>query len=194
MFAIESDSSLFRTDDVLKSPNTLAENQVKSTVDNTPPTKPELMDEFRKDPDVLAVYGIIPYKSKGVDAYDWWILRCDIVDSISRDGGLDDYLYPNRGAIIGYGPFEGGYILVSVYDKDRNNVTSQDLDEMRSVFEKYATERGVSNLPIVFKCSDMGTYPEPDPEPPKPIPEFGVFISILIFAGLSGLISMKKQK
>ncbi|MDV0447674.1 hypothetical protein MsAg5_15850 [Methanosarcinaceae archaeon Ag5] len=147
---------VFGEEDMRKDPTCpLTKEEIQKRIDLTPPTNPEVLNQLKKDESILAIYGEIPER-KGEDAYDWWISIDNIAYSIAVDGAFEKYHYDNGGTVIGFGPSCDGYIQITIYDELQNEVSSQDITEMKEIVEKYAAKKEIKNIPVVFRSSEMG--------------------------------------
>ncbi|WNY26309.1 hypothetical protein [Methanolapillus ohkumae] len=142
----------------------LTTKQINEIVDRTPPLK---SDSIWKSENygVLATYGNIPEKQKGVESYEWQLSISNVSELIFKNDALDEYLYRNNGFIIGYGSVIDGYIVVMTYDELEDTITDEDLKNIHKIINKYAEEKKIENVPIKIISSEMG-------EPLKPKLEF----------------------
>jgi hypothetical protein len=131
------------------------EEQIKEIIKNSKPINSDILNELENEKDVLAIYGKIPEIKEEVEYYNWWISISNISDSILNDGAMKNHLYANGSCVIGYGPQSDGYILISIYDGYENKLESKDIEEIAFIFEKYAKEENISDVPLVFRYAPM---------------------------------------
>lgn len=105
--------------------------------------------------DVIAVYGSIPAKAKGVEAYEYWLQVSNISIAIAQDEILKEYLHEYGGPIIGQGTQCVCYISIMVLDEHADEFTEEDMLAIKAVVDKYATLEGIDNCPLVFFKGDM---------------------------------------
>ncbi|MDV0447634.1 hypothetical protein MsAg5_15430 [Methanosarcinaceae archaeon Ag5] len=137
--------------------DTHTEEEIQKIIDTASPTKPEVFSNYSKSnkENVLAVYGEIPVKKGGTEAYEWWLSISDTVISISNDQALGKYHYMNGGFITGYGPYSEGFITVKIDPEQRNKITEKDLSEIKNIVDQYAEKNGINNAPILIICEDI---------------------------------------
>ena len=122
---------------------------------NTPSIDPKEFEGKKSSRETLAVYGTLPEKN-GVDSYDWNLLLLKISKSVQNDSDFQKYRYANGGPVNGYGStYVGGYMTVNI-DSERAELKQEDLDQIQKIFEKYANENGVQDLPLVIEYGPRG--------------------------------------
>jgi len=125
---------------------------------NTPAINPKEFEEMKSNPNTLAVYGKLPEKS-GVESYDWDLDLLKIAKSVQNDSDFQKYRYLNGGPVIGYGStFTGGYMEVKINFERSELLKQEDLDQIQKIFEKYANENGIKDLPIVIVYGNMAEW------------------------------------
>ncbi|WNY27649.1 hypothetical protein [Methanolapillus ohkumae] len=127
----------------------LNDSEIQKSVDQTPPTNPEYFEQVSKSQSALASYGTVPLKT-GEDAYDWGLSLQRISRSIQQDQAFEKYLAVNGGPICGYSAGINGFLMVYLNPNVADLKTSQDIENMKQVIEKYAIEEGIEDVPIVF--------------------------------------------
>ncbi|WNY26314.1 hypothetical protein [Methanolapillus ohkumae] len=147
-------SSVLADDGLKENPLTLDE-QVKEQIENSKQINSGVLDQLRKEENVLAVYGYIPEINDGGEYYNWWTSIFNTTMSVSKTGALDEYVYENEGYIIGFGPESDGYITILVYNKYGKDINTKDFEIIKSIFDKYGLEENISDVPIVFKSADI---------------------------------------
>ena len=131
------------------------EEQIKEIIKNSKPINSDIWNELENEKNVLAIYGKIPEIKEEVEYYNWWISISNISDSVLNEGAMKNHLYANGSCVIGYGPQSDGYILISIYDGYEDKLESKDIEEIASIFEKYAKEENISDVPLVFRYVPM---------------------------------------
>jgi hypothetical protein len=122
---------------------------------NTPAIDPAEFEWRKSDKNTLAVYGELPSK-EGTVSYDWHLLLMTISDSVQSDPALEEYTYAYGGSIFGYGAtYAGGYMIVEIAFDRAEQLTEEDLEIIKNVFEKHVNKYGVKDLPIVIACENM---------------------------------------
>jgi len=117
---------------------------------NTLAINPKIFEEIKSNPNTLAVYGKLPEKS-GVDSYDWHLVLSKIAKNVQNDSDFQKYSYSNGGPVNGYGwMYENGFIRVNIEPERAELLTQEDLDQIQKIFEKYANENGITDLPLVI--------------------------------------------
>ena len=117
------------------------------------PTHPETFESRKSDKNVLAVYGELPEQHDRA-AEVWWRKMSDIYWPVRESEALEKYMYSNRGTVFDYNFSKDGYLQVFIASDRANQVTPQDLEEIRNVFEEQANKEYVENLPIAFVCEN----------------------------------------
>jgi hypothetical protein len=135
----------------------LNETEIAEMVEkNTPAIDPMEFESKKADKDTLAVYGALPSK-EGTASYDWHLLLLGITKSVQNDSDFQKYRYINGGPVIGYGStYTGGYMNVKINFDRADQLKQEDLDQIQKIFERYAKEKGINNLPLVIACGNMG--------------------------------------
>lgn len=127
----------------------LTEKQLQKMLDDTHPTNPALFEERAKAKSTVAAYGQVPLK-KGEDAYDWWISLQRITTSVQQNKAIAEYLLKNDGFVSGYGCNVYGFITVYLDVNKKDQIKPEELENIKQVFEKYAENEGIKDLPIAF--------------------------------------------
>jgi hypothetical protein len=133
----------------------MEEEQIKEIIKNSKSINSDILNELENEKNVLAIYGKIPEIKEEAEYYNWWISISNISDSILDDDAIKNHLYANGNCIIGYGPQSEGYILISIYDSYEEKLESKDIEEIAFIFEKYAKEENISDVPLVFRYAPM---------------------------------------
>jgi len=148
------------THDIRKSTDLpLSDKEILEMVEeNTPAINPKEFEEKKSDKNTLAIYGDLPEKS-GAESYDWHLSLLYISKSVQNDSDFEKYRYAAGGPIFGYGAtYEGGYVAIHVAFDRSEQLKEEDLEYIRSIFERHANENGIRNLPIVIECQNMGEH------------------------------------
>ncbi|WNY27177.1 hypothetical protein [Methanolapillus ohkumae] len=122
--------------------NPYTEEETKLIIDSTKQTNPTAFLSYSKNDNILAVYGEVPLKNKGVESYEWWLAISNTVDEIAEDEAFGKYLARNGGSIIGYGPCSEGYIIIQTDQELRSKITQNDLEQIQKIVDKYAEKNG----------------------------------------------------
>ncbi|MDV0447391.1 hypothetical protein MsAg5_12790 [Methanosarcinaceae archaeon Ag5] len=126
----------------------LNESEIQSYVDNTHPTDPGYFKKCCESEKAMASYGSVPLKT-GDDAYDWQLSLQRVTASVHEDEAFGKYLAINGGPIGGYSSNIFGF--VSVYlNPESDQITPQDIENMKAILDEYAQEEGIEDLPVVF--------------------------------------------
>jgi hypothetical protein len=133
----------------------LNETEIAEMVEkNTPAIDPTNFESKKADKSTLAVYGEVPVKN-GTASYDWHLLLFKITDDIKNDSDFQKYSAINGGPLTSYGSkYTDGFIQVNVDFKQADLLKQEDLDQIQKIFEKYANENGIKNLPIVIATNE----------------------------------------
>ena len=127
----------------------LNESEIQEIVDNTPSTDPEMFEKVAQSQDAIAFFGEVPYK-KGEDAYNWWLSLQRVAESVNDEKALSIFFEINGDRPVGYGCNIYGFMTVFINADQKGNITSDDIENIKEVFEKYTEKEGINNLPIVF--------------------------------------------
>ncbi len=113
---------------------------------------PEIFENIKKDPKILATYGKIPTIKIEMQKRDW----LDKLDEIMKRGRdrIDSYFYP-AGPVLGYGYDYKGYIFVTFKDNSSKTL----MNEIYKIIYDQAVQRGVPEIPVVF---ESGNIPQSD--------------------------------
>ena len=131
---------------------------------NTPAIDLNEFEERKLSEYTLAVYGKLPEKS-GAESYDWHLVLLAIAKSVQNDYDFQKYRYVNGGPVIGYGStYAGGYMEVTIDFERPGLLEQEDLDQIQVIFEKYANENGIKDLPLVIAYGNKGVSSLPPPE------------------------------
>lgn len=131
------------------------EEQIKEMIKNSKSINSEIMDKLKEDKNICSIHGVIPEIKGGEEYYEWWCTISRISDSIAENEALNKYLWERGGYITGYGPVSEGYILISIEEKRINQFEKNNIEEIVTIFEKYAIENNVTEVPLVFKSSPI---------------------------------------
>ncbi|MDV0444644.1 hypothetical protein MmiAt1_01760 [Methanimicrococcus sp. At1] len=128
---------------------------IQKVVDETTGTQIDRFDELQMNSDVLAVYGIIPEKAKGIEAYEYWLQMGNISKALSKDPVIQRMHYSNGGAVIGQGTQCVCYTSIIIWDERADEFTEEDMLAVKERVDYYASLEGLSDSPIVFFKSKM---------------------------------------
>lgn len=125
--------------------------EIQRIVDETTGTQIDRFDfMLENNPDVLAVYGIIPDKAKGIEAYEYWLQMGNISRALADDEVMQSYHYANGGAVIGQGTQCVCYTSIMVLDENVDDFTEEDMLAIKARVDYYASLEGLKDPPLVF--------------------------------------------
>lgn len=125
--------------------------EIQKIVDETTGTQIDRFDfMLENNPDVLAVYGIIPDKAKGIEAYEYWLQMGNVSRSLADDDVMQNYHYANGGPIIGQGTQCVCYTSIMVLDERVDELTEKDMLAIKERVDYYASLEGLKDAPLVF--------------------------------------------
>lgn len=131
------------------------DNQIDEIIKTNYSLNPEVFEKLKNEKDTLAIYGIIPEKNPGIEAYEWWISIDKISESMATDKALKEYYLNNGGPIFGFGPEKAGYILVYINPNYEKEISEEQLANIRKIIEIYAQKENLKNIPIVISYEDI---------------------------------------
>jgi hypothetical protein len=113
---------------------------------------PETLDELKKDPNFIAVYGSIP-AFENLEEREKWLDNLDeIMNEVNAnfDQEMSKYFYPN-------GPItQCGYTIDGVIEVGVNKTVEEPFtDEVYQVFDSKASRMGIKEVPVVFVHKDL---------------------------------------
>ncbi|MDV0445992.1 hypothetical protein MmiAt1_15980 [Methanimicrococcus sp. At1] len=120
---------------------------IQSFIDKGSGTDANTLNEILQQPDVLAVYGLIPDKKAGVEAYEWWLLLDEIVTEVANDKEFQKK-YMNC-----IGAHTDGYIYVKI-EEGETNIKMKEMETVRQIINTYAAKKGIKDVPFVIKIAD----------------------------------------
>jgi len=124
---------------------------------NTPSINPKEFEERKSNEYTLASYGMSPPEKVGVESYDWNLLLVKTAKYVQNDPDFQKYRYGNGGPVFGYGStYAGGYMTVDVDFERGKSLKQEDFDQIQKIFEKYANENGIKDLPLIITYENMG--------------------------------------
>jgi hypothetical protein len=82
---------------------------------------------------------------------------CNVSDKIAEDSALEKYLYENGGPVVGYGPFNKGYINILIHE-ECGNISQSNLKEIYDIFEIYAFKEDMSDVPVIFSIEKTPSF------------------------------------
>lgn len=125
--------------------------EIQRIVDETTGTQIDRFDfMLENNPDVLAVYGVIPEKAKGIEAYEYWLQMGNISKALSNDPVMQQYHYENGGAVIGQGTQCICYTSIIILDEYVDEFTQADMLAIKERVDYYAAIEGLIDPPLVF--------------------------------------------
>jgi len=142
---------------------------------------PEVFDEMKKDPKVIATRGTVP-KIEEEEIQKWIENLGRIIhgvrDNISVNMSL--YFYP-EGPVIAYGCDSPGHIGVEFLEG--SDINESLMDEIYGLFDQQGRQMGVTEVPVLFQFSEMPIHDIRYEEPPL-IPGFTAITLLVAFLGL----------
>lgn len=149
---------------------------------------PEVFDEMKKDPKVIATRGTVPRLEIEEEQHEWIEKLGGIIhgmrDNISVNMSL--YFYP-EGPVIAYGCDSPGYIGVEFLEG--SDINESLMDEIYGLFDQQGRQMGVTEVPVLFQFSGMPIHDVRYEEPPL-IPGFTAITLLMAFLG----VLIRKQK
>ncbi|MBZ3935566.1 hypothetical protein [Methanimicrococcus blatticola] len=125
--------------------------EIQKIVDETTGTQIDRFDfMLENNPDVLAVYGVIPDKAKGIEAYEYWLQMGNISRALADDEVMQSYHYANGGVVIGQGTQCVCYTSIMVLDERIDELTEKDMLAIKARVDYYASLEGLNDAPLVF--------------------------------------------
>lgn len=164
---------------------------------------PEILENAKNDPSVIAVYGTMPVIEQESEKRRW----IDLLGH-STDGEVHPFFAEFGGPVIGYGVSMNGYRFVAMDMDSPEKVNESIIDEIYQVIDKqFKQEAGITEVPVVFRWAaspvldeavveEEDTYFDDDETTQE---ENGTsnqtpgFTSILLIVGLALLARNKKQ-
>ncbi|MDL2261205.1 S1 family peptidase [Methanimicrococcus sp. OttesenSCG-928-J09] len=130
--------------------------EIQRIVDETTSTQIDRFDFIRDHRDnALGIYGIIPEKAKGVEAYEFWMQMGNISKGLANDEIVQSYHYTNGGPVIGLGTQCVCYTSIMILDERADDFTEEDMLILKERVDYYASLEGLSDSPIVFFRSPL---------------------------------------
>ncbi|WP_316557744.1 hypothetical protein [Methanimicrococcus hongohii] len=125
--------------------------EIQRIVDETTGTQIDRFDGMLAyNPDALAVYGIIPEKAKGVEAYEYWLQMGNISRALADDEVMQSMHYANGGAIIGQGTQCICYTSIMILDEMVDEFTEEDMLRVKERVDYYGALEGLEDPPLAF--------------------------------------------
>jgi hypothetical protein len=150
----ESENNIRNVEDIrVHTDLPLNESEIQKMVDETPSTNPAMFEEMAKAQDTVAAYGEVP-SINGEEAYDWGLSLQRIARSIQDNDALKKYEVINDG-LITYGRGNDGFFIVYLNVERKDQITLEDIENIKNTFEEYAEKEGIYNLPIIFSYSKL---------------------------------------
>jgi len=148
---------------------------------------PEVFEEMKNDPSVIATRGTIP-KIELENEKREWLHKLDQNGKSIRNQMLP-YMQP-EGVLVSYGYNYQGYLTVDILEG--SDVSEFLMDEIYEIFNRQAMQMGIDDIPVVFNFESApvpATLYEEIPSAPK-TPGFTVITILMAFLG----IFLRKQK
>lgn len=134
------------TEDIRKSD--LNDEIIKDILDKGSATNTTALDELERQENVLAVYGIIPKKNAGEEAYEWWLTLDKIITDVATDKSF------KKEYISSIGSHTDGYIYVKIKPEEAKDIKAETMDSIQEKIAEYATKNCVDDVPIVIKIAN----------------------------------------
>ncbi|WP_318785039.1 hypothetical protein [Methanimicrococcus hacksteinii] len=134
----------------------MSAEEIQRIVDETTGTQIDRFDGMMiHNPDALAVFGIIPEKAKGIEAYEYWLQMGNISKALSNDEVMQSMHYTNGGAVIGQGTQCICYTSIMILDERLDDFTEEDMLRIKERVDYYASLEGLTDSPLAFFKSEM---------------------------------------
>ncbi|MDL2261202.1 S1 family peptidase [Methanimicrococcus sp. OttesenSCG-928-J09] len=130
--------------------------EIQRIVDETTGTEIDRFDGMKiYNPDVIEVFGIIPEKAKGVEAYEYWLQMGNISRALANDEIMQQYHYENGGPVIGQGTQCICYTSIMILSERADEITMEDMLIIKSRVDMYAAKEGLEDPPLAFFRGEM---------------------------------------
>ncbi|MDV0444645.1 hypothetical protein MmiAt1_01770 [Methanimicrococcus sp. At1] len=169
----------------------LPTDYIKSIIDNTPATNPELIKQAASGQNTVAVSGTIPTLPKGEESYHWNLILQNILKEIHTEDLLASYHWDNGGFIIGYG-CTPDYIEISVHSEAQ--YSDSEVKKVIQAVQSAGEKHGISDVPIIIEKSlPPQGYAQTQPDAVKTIPGVGLGVGALLVIAAVLIVSKFKK-
>jgi hypothetical protein len=157
---------------------------------------PEILENAKSDPSVIAVYGTMPVIVEEEEKREW---LDTIQECISSSGSeLHPYMKEFGGPLVGFGTNYRGYLSVEFNEDLKNEINDSTIDEIYTIINTHAKEAGISDIPVVFRLGgtvveDIATYEPPATEGNNSTRSTPGFTSIMLLLCLLLLMKMQRK-
>ena len=117
---------------------------------------PEILENVKNDPSVIAVYGTMPVIEQESEKRRW-------IDSLghSTDGEVRPFSAEFGGPVTGYGVSINGYLFVGMDRDSPEKVNESVIDEIYQAIDKhFEQEVGITGVPVVFRWEKRAVLDE----------------------------------
>jgi len=116
---------------------------------------PQVFEEAKKNPSVVAVRGTMPIITDASEKEEWTdsLVQCSrsLCNPYNTDTGIMPYFVEFGGPVNSFGTNINGYLLVGFQGYSSEKVNESLIDEIYQVIDVRCEQEGVSDVPVVFE-------------------------------------------
>lgn len=130
---------------------------------------PQIFEEAKKNPSVVAVRGTMPLITSLSEKDEWIdsLVQCtrSLANPSKTDTGIHPYFVSSGGPVSTFGSNINGYLKVGLEGYSSEKVNESLIDEIYQVIDEQCEKEGISDVPVVFEfvgyiTLDEGLAPE----------------------------------
>ena len=134
--------------------NSLVIEENETHVEGMYVTDPDYFRNFENDPNTVAIFGEVP-KVEGSAADNYFSCIDSVARSIQKNENFTNYLEEHGGSLAGYSSNRKGWLLIRVDPSKKENLTSQDIENIMSIINETAENQEIENIAVVFHASRL---------------------------------------
>lgn len=116
---------------------------------------PQVFEEAKKNPSVVAVRGTMPIITDASEKEEWTdsLVQCSrsLANPSNANTGIQTYFASSGGPVSTFGTNINGYLKVGLEGYSSEKVNESIIDEIYQVIDEQCEKEGISDVPVVFE-------------------------------------------